>query len=208
MLRCERPGDPALESVPLNDLGRSEDLSAVLLRAAEDVLRSGWFVMGPAHDAFEREWAAYCGTRHAVAVASGTDALELSLRAVGVGPGDEVITVANAGMYATAATVVLGAVPVFAEVDPSTQLMDPASVEQGLSEHTRAIVVTHLYGRMADMDAILALASRARVPLIEDCAQAHGAIRGDHRVGSLGTLAPSASTRRKTLAPSEMAAQS
>ncbi len=144
--------------------------------------------MGPQHDAFEREFADYCGVTHCLGVGNGTDALEIGLRALGCGPGDEVITAANAGGYATTATLLVGATPVFADVDAATQLLTVQSVEPLISPATRAIVVTHLYGKLADVQPIIELASMTGVRVVEDCAQAHGAQRGGQRAGSFGDL--------------------
>src|SRR5437870_11994952 len=136
-------------SVPFNDTRRRFAGSRDRLFAAWAALfEQGIFVGGPAIDTFEHKFAAYCGLPHCVALANGTDALEFSLRALDVGAGDEVITVANAGGYTTAACQPIGAVPVYVDIEPSTCQLDPAGVEQALASKTRAIVVTHLYGLM------------------------------------------------------------
>src|SRR5690606_32183943 len=159
-----------------------------LVAAAERVIRSGWFLLGPETEAFEQAFAAACGASHAVGVGNGTDALELALRGVGCGPGDEVVVTANAGMYATTACLAIGATPVFADVDDESLLVDPTSVESLVGEDTRAVVATHLYGSVVDIDAL-----RAHLPegvsIVEDCAQAHGAHLGGRPVGSLGDIA-------------------
>jgi dTDP-4-amino-4,6-dideoxygalactose transaminase len=144
--------------------------------------------MGPEHDAFEREFAMYCGSSWCLGVANGTDALEISLRAIGVLPGDEVVMVANAGGYAATACVLAGAVPVFADVSERTLLLDPAAVEPVISDRTRAIVVTHLYGRLADVAAIVEIAESRGIKVVEDCAQAHGAVRDGRCAGTLGDV--------------------
>jgi dTDP-4-amino-4,6-dideoxygalactose transaminase len=153
--------------------------------ACERVLDRGTFVLGAEVDAFERDFAGYCGVPHAVGVASGSDALELALRAVGVGPGDEVVTVANAGMYSTLAIRSIGAAPRYVDVDDDL-LMDPAALASRLRPSVKAVVVTHLYGRLAPMAEILAAAGSRGIPVVEDCAQAHGARRGEVRAGGFG----------------------
>jgi len=178
-----------LECVPLNDLKRhNSQLREVLRSALERVLESGWFILGREVEAFENEFAAYCGTAYCVGLASGTDALEIGLRALDIQPEDEVITVANAGMYGTIAIRAIGAIPVYAEIDPTTMLMDPEALVGVITSRTRAVIVTHLYGRMADMRALLAIARRHGLAVIEDCAQAHGAQIGGQRAGSWGDI--------------------
>ena len=175
-------------SLLINDLKRHTDpLRDELDAAVRRVLDRGWFVLGPEVAAFESQFAAWCGTPHCVSVGNGTDALELALRAVGVEAGDPVVTVANAGLYGTVAILAMGAEPVYVDVCPDTLLIDPLGVAGALkSGPVKAILVTHLYGRLADMEAILPLAQSAGIPVVEDCAQAHGAQRGGHRAGSFG----------------------
>lgn len=173
----------------INDLKRHHaPLRDALEAALRDVLESGWYVLGRHGEAFERAFAEFCGVPHAVGVANGTDALELALRALGVGPGDEVVTVANAGMYATVAIRILGATPVFAEVDGTTMTLDPADLERVMTGRTKAVVLTHLYGRLADVERVIAVADAQGVPVVEDCAQAHGAALAGRRAGSFGNL--------------------
>jgi dTDP-4-amino-4,6-dideoxygalactose transaminase len=160
--------------------------------AIADVLDSGWFVLGPQVEAFEREFAAYCGTRHAIGVASGAEALYLALVALGVGTGDEVITVANACTYQAAAIVQTGASPVFVDVTED-HLIDPLAVESACSSRTKAILPVHLYGRLAPMPEIGEVAEKFGVPVVEDAAQAHGAFLADRvlarqRAGAWGTI--------------------
>jgi dTDP-4-amino-4,6-dideoxygalactose transaminase len=159
-------------------------LDSALLDAAARVLASRWFVLGEEASAFEREFAAYCRTRHCVGVANGTDALELALRAVGVAKGDAVAVVANAGYYGCTALAAIGAHPAFVDID-DTLTMSPAALG-ALMPRPKAVVVTHLYGRLAAIEAIVAIADEAGVPVIEDCAQAHGASRNGRRAGSFG----------------------
>ena len=146
-------------------------------------------MLGPEGGALERELARYCGTRHAVAVASGTDALELALRACGVGAGDEVITTAYSFIATAEAIVAAGAVPVFADIDPGTYNLDPAGIEPLITRRTRAVIPVHLYGHPCDMAAIGRIARRHRLAVIEDCAQAIGARIGGRRVGGFGDAA-------------------
>ena len=175
-------------TIPLNDLGRHNSPLLDELRSATGrVVDSGWYLLGKESAAFERNFAEYCGTRHTIGVANGTDAIELSLRAAGVVRGQSVITVANAGFYTTAAIQAIGATPIFVDVEPTTQLMSAETLAQALKRLTpAAIVVTHLYGRLAEMDEIVHLCKGRAVPLIEDCAQAHGASRAGKRAGSFG----------------------
>ena len=176
--------------VPLNDLHRQFlSLADEIQAAVWSVLAAGRYVQGPEHDLFEQEFAAYCGAAFAVAVASGTDALELALRAAGCLPGDEVITAANAGGYTTTACALLGAVPVYADVDPDNLTISPQSVADALGPRTRGVVATHLYGRVADIDGLRQVLAGRDIRLIEDCAQAHGARYNGHRAGSLGDIA-------------------
>lgn len=158
-------------------------------RAIAEVLDSGWFIMGRQVEAFEREFAEYLGVGGVVGVANGTDALRLALLALQVGPGDEVITVANAGIYAVATIDAVGARPIPVDIDPATHTIDPAAVARAVSPRTKAILLVHLYGGVADLDAILALASQRGLSVIEDCAQSHGATLHGRRVGSFGDVA-------------------
>jgi dTDP-4-amino-4,6-dideoxygalactose transaminase len=175
--------------IQINDLRRHHaTLRGELTSAVARVVDSGRFVLGEEVEAFEAEFADACGTPHCVALANGTDALEFALRAVGVGFGDEVITVANAGGYSTTAILALGAVPRFAEIDPVKLLIDPATVPPLFSRRTKAVAVTHLYGRSALVDEVVGLADAAGVPVVEDCAQAHGAVYGGRSVGSWGSI--------------------
>ena len=179
-----------MEPVPLAPLSRDLAAERPALRAAiESVLDGGQLVLGPRVDAFERAWAAYCGTAHAVGVANGTDALEIALRALGVHPGDEVVTVANAGGYATTAILACGARPVYVDVDAATMNLDPRALDGPLQRHPRAVVLTHLYGRIAAAAAVVARCAAAGVPVVEDCAQAHGAReRRPRRPASFGAI--------------------
>ena len=176
--------------VPLNDLARVHAPHAAAFREAFDrVFGRGAYVLGDEVAAFEQAFAAYCGTAHCIGVANGSDALEITLRAVGVKAGDAVATVANAAMYSTLAIRAIGAVPVYVDVDERTLTMSPAAFASVAHASLRAVVVTHLYGRLADMPPILAAARKVTLPVIEDCAQAHGAQRDGTRAGAWGTAA-------------------
>lgn len=180
---------PAL-AVPFNDLraawaAQRDDLAATALR----VLEGGWYILGEEVTTFEAEFAAWCGATGCVGVNSGTDALHLALRALGIGAGDEVITVAHTAVATVAATVLAGATPVLVDIDPTTCTMDPAAADAAITPRTRALLPVHLYGHPADMDALPELARRHNLRLIEDCAQAHGATWHGQMVGTFGDAA-------------------
>ena len=176
--------------IPMVDLGEQTDrLWPELEKAVHDVLRSGRFILGPNVEAFEREAASFLGARWSVGVGSGTDALVLALRALGIGPGDEVI-VPSFTFFATAEAVsLIGATPVFADIEPTTFCIEPDSVAKLLSLRTRAIVPVHLFGHPAEMDAISDLARTRGLAVLEDAAQAFGAVYRGRRVGTLGNAA-------------------
>jgi dTDP-4-amino-4,6-dideoxygalactose transaminase len=161
-----------------------DELDAAALR----VLDSTQFILGEEVASFEDGFAAYCGTRHAVGLNSGTSALHLALLAVGVGPGDEVITTPMTFVATVAAIVYAGAKPVFVDIDPLTWTIDASRIEAAITPRTKAILPVHLHGLMADMDAILALADAYSLAVIEDAAQAHGAESKGRRAGSLGDI--------------------
>ena len=162
------------------------------------VLESGWYILGQEVAAFEEEFAAYIGVRYAIGVANGTDALELALRACGIGPGDAVFTVSHTAVATVAAIERCGATPVLVDIDPTTYTMDPNHLEEALKAsghrlsnvgHPKAIVPVHLYGHPADMTAILDIAHRYGLYVIEDCAQSHGATLAGRKTGTWGNLA-------------------
>lgn len=157
--------------------------------ALEAVLESTAFVLGPAVDAFEAEFARYAGVEHCVAVNSGTSALQLALLAGGIGRGDEVIIPAMTFIATAAAVEYTGARPVLVDIDPHTYTIDPELVEAAITEHTKAIIAVHLYGNPAEMDPLLEIARRYDLLVIEDAAQAHGAEYNGRRCGSLGDVA-------------------
>ena len=176
-------------NVPFVDL--KQQYAAIkdeILPAVANVFESTQFVLGQEVAAFEQEFAAYCGARHGIAVNSGTSALHLALLAAGVGPGDEVITVPMTFVATVAAITYAGATPVFVDVDPVTYTMDPRQIEAAMTPQTKAILPVHLYGAPADMDAILEVARRYSLVVIEDAAQAHGAEYQGRRCGSIGDL--------------------
>jgi dTDP-4-amino-4,6-dideoxygalactose transaminase len=160
-----------------------------LAEALARVVASNSFVLGREVAQFEDEFAAHTGVAHCISVANGTDALELALRALGVGPGASVVCAANAGFYGSTAILQVGAAPVFAEVDDRTLTLAPAALESALRDRPAAVIVTHLYGQLAEIEPIARMCRAAGVPLIEDCAQAHGAERGGRRAGSFGDIA-------------------
>lgn len=157
--------------------------------AIKDVIDSSAFILGKAVDDFENQFASYCQTDHAIGVNNGTNAVMLALKALGIGPGDEIITAANTFVATLAAIVHAGARPVLVDVDPETANMDPQLLKLAISTRTRAIVPVHLYGRLCDMAAISQIASKNNVSIIEDAAQAHGATIDGRRAGSFGMAA-------------------
>ena len=166
-----------------------EQLRGEILPALERVCTNASFILGEEVEAFEREFADFCGTKHCVALANGTAALHLGLLALGVQPDDEVITTPNTFLATAEAISYCGAVPVFVDIDPTTANLDPRLIERAITERTRAILPVHLYGRPADMDAISEIARRHNLRILEDAAQAHGARYRGRRVGALGTAA-------------------
>lgn len=172
------------------------DLKAINLLQQDDieqamhrVLHSGWYVLGKEVDAFERAFAAYCGTRHAIGVANGLDAIFLILKAYGVGPGDEVIVPSNTYIATWLAASHCGATPVPVEPVAGTYNLDPDRVAAAITPRTRAIIPVHLYGQAADMDPLMTLAQQYNLKVIEDGAQAHGALYHGRKVGALGHAA-------------------
>jgi dTDP-4-amino-4,6-dideoxygalactose transaminase len=175
--------------IPLCDLvAQYQSMKADVLNAIEDVLESMHLFLGPNNGAFEAEFAAHCGAQFCVTVGNGTDALHLALRAAGIGPGDEVITVAHTFVATTEAISMVGARPVFVDIDPRTFNIDVAHIEACITPRTRAIVPVHLYGQIADMDPIMDIAADHNLVVVEDAAQAHGAEYRGRRAGSLGHL--------------------
>jgi len=176
--------------IPLVDLkSQYETIKHEIDNAIADVVQSCQFIMGEQVEMFEADFAAYCQSRFAFGVNSGTSALHLALLAAGVGPGDEVITVSNTFVATVAAICYTGATPVFVDIDPRTCNIDPAKIEAAITPRTKVLMPVHLYGSCADMDPIIDIARRHNLTLIEDAAQAHGAEYKGRRAGSMGDLA-------------------
>lgn len=176
--------------IPSFDLKRqTTSIRLELEEAVARVMTSGWFIMGPEVEAFEQEFAEYIGVQHGVGVGSGTDALVIGLRALGVGVGDEVITVPNTAVATVSAIESAGARPVLVDVRPDTLLMEPALVARAITPRTRAIIPVHLFGAPVELDPILELARVYNLFVLEDCAQAHGATYRGQRVGAFGHAA-------------------
>jgi dTDP-4-amino-4,6-dideoxygalactose transaminase len=173
--------------IQMNDFrAEPEELVRKELEAVERVLRSGWYILGSEGKDFESRWAARCGTRFAVGVGNGMDALEIGLRALGIGRGDEVITTPMTAFATVLAIMRAGAEPVLADIDPDTALLDPASVERCLSLRTKAAILVHLYGQVREMERWTALCQQAGIHLLEDCAQAHAASWRGKAAGTFG----------------------
>jgi dTDP-3-amino-2,3,6-trideoxy-4-keto-D-glucose/dTDP-3-amino-3,4,6-trideoxy-alpha-D-glucose/dTDP-2,6-dideoxy-D-kanosamine transaminase len=174
--------------IPLNDLVRQNRLiHEELVSAARRVIDRGWYILGTEGADFEAAFATYCGVPHAVGVANGTDAIELALRAVGVGAGHRVATVANAGFYSSTSIRAISAQPVYVDVVPETYTMSVDSLNRELARSpVQAVIATHLCGRLAEIETITAICKPLGIPVIEDCAQAHGASRGGRAAGSFG----------------------
>lgn len=173
--------------VPFLDLkAQYNTLRGEIHSAIQEVLESAAFAGGPYVAKFEEQFAAFCGTRHAVGVGNGTDALWLVMLARGIGPGDEVITVPNTFIATAEAVSLCGAKPVFVDVDSRTYNMDPAGLKRAITPRTKAIIPVHLFGQMADMDPILAIAREHGLMVIEDACQAHGAMNKGRIAGSMG----------------------
>jgi len=171
--------------VPFNALRPGEDAADVAAAIAR-VIASGWFVLGPEVERFEAEFASACGASHAIGVGTGTDAITLILRGLDIGPGDEVITPPLSAAYSALAVMMAGARPVFADIDPARLTLDPAATEAAVTSLTRAILPVHLYGQPADMTAIMAVAARHNLVVVEDAAQAHLATSDGRPIGTMG----------------------
>jgi dTDP-4-amino-4,6-dideoxygalactose transaminase len=188
-----RPSAAIPQASPGRDYERHRaEIDAALRRAVE----SGWYILGPEVGAFEAEFAGYLGLREGVGVASGTDAVELALRALGIGPGDAVYTVSHTAVATVVAVERTGATPVLVDIDEGTYTMDPASLAAAIEADPRpggarpaAVVVVHLYGQTAAMAEVMAIARAAGLPVVEDCAQAHGARRDGRTAGTWGDIA-------------------
>ncbi len=178
------------QSIPLVDLKAQLPQVEDEIRALwDEVLKNTAFVMGPTLARFESAFASYCGAARCVGVNSGTDALEMGLRALGVGPGDEVIIPANTFIASAVAIARCGAKPALVDCDPVYHLIDPAQIADAITDRTKAIMPVHLYGQLAPMAPIQAIAEKHDLPILEDAAQAHGASQDGRRAGSFGALA-------------------
>ncbi len=171
-----------------NPLAQYQAHQPEIQRAMNDVLDGGRYILGQSVREFEEAFAGYIGTAACIGVNSGTDALILALKALGIGPGDEVITVSHTAVATVAAIELAGATPVLADVDPITRCMDPACLSSLITGRTKAIIPVHLYGQPADMAAILSIARKNHLRVIEDCAQAHGAAIDGKKVGTFGDI--------------------
>lgn len=177
-------------NVSFNDLKPlHQSLSSQLDESVRRVLASGWFLLGPEGERFEQQFASYIGVEHVIGLASGTDAIELMLRASDIGQGDEVITVAHTAVATVCAVERVGARPVLVDIDEKSYTMDPAAAEAAITPRTKAILPVHLYGHPAQMVALTAVATRHGLLLLEDCAQATGAKIADRLVGAMGHMA-------------------
>jgi len=177
-------------NIPFIDLNAQRaQLEPDLSEAVSKVIESNGYILGPDVKAFEEEFAAWSGCKEAIGVASGLDALKLSLRALGVGPGDNVITAANTFIATTLAISSIGATPVLVEMDPTSFNLDPSLLAAAITPRTKAILPVHLYGQPADMQPIIEVAEKHGLPVMEDASQAHGAEYKGKRVGSLGEVA-------------------
>lgn len=175
--------------IPFVDLKREYvEISEEVTHAIHRVLESGWFILGDELKKFEEEFSKYIGTKHGIGVNSGSDALFLALKALGIGKGDEVITVSHTFISTVDAIVRNGAKPVFVDIDPDTYCIDVTKVEGGITKKTRAIIPVHLYGHPADMEPIMEIAEKYNLSVVEDACQAHGAEYKDQRVGGTGDV--------------------
>lgn len=178
-----------MSEILINDFrAEPQALRTAMLQAAREVLESGWYVLGKQVEAFEAAWAAACGTAHAAGVGNGMDAIEIGLRALDIGPGDEVVTTPMTAFASVLGIMRAGAIPVLADIDPATGLLDLASVARCISPATRAVMPVHLYGRIGDMPAWANFCAARGVHLVEDCAQAHLASWQGKPAGSFGAI--------------------
>lgn len=176
-----------IEEIPFLDLApMTSEIGPAVRREWARLVEAGAFIGGPAVEDFERSWAQYCRSRYAIGVANGTDAIALTLRALGIGPGDEVVVPANTFIASAEAVLMAGATPRFADVSPASLLLTGPHLAAAITPRTRAVIVVHLYGQMPDMDELAAAAARAGLAVIEDAAQAHGATWRGRRAGSIG----------------------
>jgi dTDP-4-amino-4,6-dideoxygalactose transaminase len=179
----------AVDAIPVMRIdNRDPELFEQMLEAVAQIAARGAFTLGEAVDSFEEEYAAYCETAHAVGVSSGTEALVLALRALDIGPGDEVIVPANSFIATAEAVSLVGATPRLVDPDPDSHLLGAEAVEAAIGPRTRCVIPVHLMGATVDMEAILRVTRAAGIGVVEDCAQAHGARLGGRRVGTFGDI--------------------
>src|SRR5947209_12837276 len=184
-----KQGADVLMKIPLVDLqAQYRTIQHEVMAAIEQVLADMQLFLGPQTQAFEQEFAHYCHCRYGVSLSNGTDALALALRACKIGPGDEVITVANTFIATVEAIAIVGATPIFVDIDPATYMMDWRQLDQALTSRTRAIIPVHLYGHPVEMQPLLEFAQAHGLRVIEDASQAHGATYQGRRVGSFGDI--------------------
>ncbi|MAG21747.1 MAG: hypothetical protein CL943_00380, partial [Candidatus Diapherotrites archaeon] len=174
---------------PIDLVGQYNSMKQEIDNAVKGVLDSGHFVLGPNVSAFEEEFASYCDTKFSVGVASGTEAIFLTLKALGAGPGDEVITCSNSFVSTALSVSHTGAKPVFVDVVEKNFNMDPTKLEEKITDKTKAIMPIHLFGQCGPMDEINEVAQKHSLPVVEDACQAHGALHKNKKAGSLGTVA-------------------
>lgn len=171
--------------IPFSDLGASyRELKLEIDTAVSRVLESGWYILGPEVEAFEAEWAEYCGAQYAIGLANGLDALVLALRALDVGPGDEVIVPSNTYIATWLAVSAVGATPVPVEPELTTHNINPLLIEKAITAQTKALLPVHLYGQPVDLDPIMTIAREHGIAVVEDAAQAHGARYKGKRIGA------------------------
>ena len=172
-----------------NPLAQYLSQKAEIDEAIARVLNTGWYILGEEVKSFEEEFSRYIGMSHGIGVGSGTEAIHLALCACGIGPGDEVITVSHTAVATVAAIELAGAKPAWVDIDPDFYVLDPQKLEKAITAKTRAIIPVHLYGQPVELDAVMAIAKRHGLRVIEDCAQAHGAVYRGRKVGAFGDLA-------------------
>lgn len=175
--------------IKMIDFGREyKEIGKEIREAINKVLESGWFILGGEVINFEKEFSNYIGTKYGVGVSSGTDAIIISLMALGVGSGDEIITVSHTSGATTMAILLTGAKPIFVDIEEDTMLMDVTKIETRITNKTKAIMPVHLYGHPVDMDSLIKISKKCNIPIVEDCAQAHGAEFKGRKIGSIGKL--------------------
>lgn len=186
-LRPRSTGDEMI--LGANPLAQYISQKAEIDQAIAKVLKKGWYILGEEVKLFEEEFARYIGVLHGIGVGSGTEAIHLALVACGIGPGDEVITVSHTAVATVAAIELAGGKPVWVDIDPDFYVLDPQKLEKAITAKTRAIIPVHLYGQPVEIDVVMDIAKRRRLRVIEDCAQAHGAVYRGRKVGAYGDLA-------------------